>query len=366
MSKKRSNGDGTLRKRSDGRWECRVMNGTCLDGKPKYKTFYGKTQKEVREKLKKFQSNLADGIVDSGVTFEQWADNWFNGYKGKVSEATYEGYRYTVRILKNYFGKQLLKDIKPMHVELFLEQQKSEGRSDSYVAKLRGMLFQILNKAEANDLIRKNPVRYAEKRRTEGEAKPKDAFTAEEIKLLFAQLPMNRIGLSIRIMIATGLRSQEMLALQTEHVEPDGSVIHVRQAVKLVKGTVSIGPTKSRDSVRDVPVPESVRQYVVMLLALQINGYLWGSPKTNTPVNPSWFRTSFEAALEKIEGVRKLTPHCCRHTYVSHLQAMGVDIQTIQYLSGHAEIKMTEHYLHVQNSVKTKAVEKLDAFLSAC
>ena len=177
---------------------------------------------------------------------------------------------------------------------------------------------------------------------------------------------MNRIGLSIRIMIATGLRSQEMLALQTEHVEPDGSVIHVRQAVKLVKGTVSIGPTKSRDSVRDVPVPESVRQYVVMLLALQTNGYLWGSPKTNKPVNPSWFRTSFEAELAKIDGVRKLTPHCCRHTYVSHLQAMGVDIQTIQYLSGHAEIKMTEHYLHVQNSVKTKAVEKLDAFLSAC
>ena len=39
---------------------------------------------------------------------------------------------------------------------------------------------------------------------------------------------------------------------------------------------------------------------------------------------------------------------------------MGVDIQTIQSLSGHADIDMTEHYLHVQDEVKVSAVAKLD------
>ncbi len=68
-----------------------------------------------------------------------------------------------------------------------------------------------------------------------------------------------------------------------------------------------------------------------------------------------------KAAISSVEGVRLLTPHSTRHTYVSQLQAQGVAIETIQALVGHAEIDMTEHYLHVQNKVKENAVEKLDA-----
>ena len=68
-----------------------------------------------------------------------------------------------------------------------------------------------------------------------------------------------------------------------------------------------------------------------------------------------------KAAISSVEGVRLLTPHLTRHTYVSQLQAQGVAIETIQALVGHAEIDMTEHYLHVQNKVKENAVEKLDA-----
>ena len=58
-------------------------------------------------------------------------------------------------------------------------------------------------------------------------------------------------------------------------------------------------------------------------------------------------------------GVRPLTPHSCRHTFVSRLQAQGVPMETIQSLAGHAEMDMTEHYLHVQDNVKATAVERL-------
>ena len=53
----------------------------------------------------------------------------------------------------------------------------------------------------------------------------------------------------------TGMRSQELLALEAGHIEPDGSCVHIRQAVKQVKGTVFVGATKSATSVRDVPIP---------------------------------------------------------------------------------------------------------------
>lgn len=74
------------------------------------------------------------------------------------------------------------------------------GKSDSYLTKCRGMLCQIMHKAEANDLIHKNPVRLAEKMNVKGPVKRKGAFT------------------------------QEVLALKSQHIEPDGSCIHIRQA----------------------------------------------------------------------------------------------------------------------------------------
>ena len=53
-------------------------------------------------------------------------------------------------------------------------------------------------------------------------------------------------------------------------------------------------------------------------------------------------------------------PLSCRHTYVSLMHALGVDLATIQSMVGHADLDMTQHYLHVQSPVKQKAVEAFD------
>ena len=65
-----------------------------------------------------------------------------------------------------------------------------------------------------------------------------------------------------------------------------------------------------------------------------------------------------------MDGVRVLTPHCCRHTYVSQLQALGVSIETIKSIVGHADIDMTRHYLHVQENICLEAVERFDETFS--
>ena len=82
------------------------------------------------------------------------------------------------------------------------------------------------------------------------------------------------------------------------------------------------------------------------------------------PCNPSHFRTQFRKTLEEIEGVRILTPHCCRHTFVSQMQALGVDIETIQNIVGHAEIDMTRHYLHVQEPKRLEAAHRFSEAFS--
>ena len=94
------------------------------------------------------------------------------------------------------------------------------------------MLYQIMNKAEANELIRRNPVACAEKMRSSKPMKAKEAFTADEVKRLMKGLPHDKYGDSIRLMLGTGIRMQELLALEPSLIEPDGSVLHIRQAVK--------------------------------------------------------------------------------------------------------------------------------------
>ena len=358
---KRSNGEGMARQRDDGRWECRVMIGYKPNGKPDYKSVYGKTKREAKEKLKKFLEDRAAGIDTSrSYTFGDWADIWFEHHQDNITATTQENYRYTLRILKDYFWMRKLGDIKPYDVEVFLKTLRKDGRSDSCITQCRGMLYQIFHKAEANDLVRKNPVRFADKMRSRGPVKRKEAFTAEEVKLLMEKLPEDRIGLSIRLLLGTGMRSQELLALEPKHIAEDGSLIQIRQAINMVKGTATVGQPKSRDSYRDVPVPPNLRWCAVRLRNTD-RTFIWEVGKKDQPCNPSYFRDKFKAAISEIEGVRVLTPHSCRHTYVSQLQALGVDLPTIQSIVGHADIDMTQHYLHVQDSIRQQAVGKFAA-----
>lgn len=320
--------------------------------------FSGKTQAECRAKLEKFKQQRDAGIAWEQYEFSTWADMWFEGRKESVSATTIEGYKYTLRLLKNHFGTTKIADIRAIHIEEFLRKLRDEGCADATLAKCRGMLYQIFRKAEANDLIRKNPVAFADKLRSTGPAKEKDAFTAAEVKLIMDRLGDDRIGLSIRLLLATGMRTQELLALEPKHIAEDGSVIQIRQAINMVKGTPVIGTPKSRDSYRDVPVPQSVRWCAVRLRE-EAGAYIWESPrKPGRPCNPSHFRDKFRAAIGEIPGVRLLTPHCCRHTYVSQMQALGVDLATIQSIVGHANLDMTRHYLHVQEPVRQAAADR--------
>lgn len=354
MPGKRSNGEGTLRKRPNGLWECTMMVGYQEDGRRRYKSFYGKSQKEARDKAEAYKRDTAAGLyIDPNLTFQEWAQRWYEGYRDSVSPTTYESYGYTLKILVRAFGSRKLGSIKPLDVEQFLKGLRADEKSDSYLTKCRGMLYQIMHKAEANDLIRKNPVRFAEKMKAHKPVKRKEAFTQEEVKILMEQLPDNKVGHTIRLMLATGMRTQGVLALEPQHIEPDGSCIHIRQAVNMAH----IGPPKTVNSVRDVPVPPSVRPCAVFLRE-QAGKFVWDSPTPGQPVNPSHFRDKYRDALLRISGARMLTPHSCRHTYVSQLQAMGVDMETIQSMVGHADIEMTQHYLHVQEGSRRAAAEK--------
>ena len=125
MPRKRSNGEGSLHKRSNGLWEWQIMVGYQPDGKRKMKSFYGRTQKEAAKYLEDLR---AAPEISKEMAFTDWADIWYESMKGQVAEQTYESYQYTLNILKEYFREDRLIDIRAIDIENFLKKMAEDGR----------------------------------------------------------------------------------------------------------------------------------------------------------------------------------------------------------------------------------------------
>ena len=104
-----ASGGGTIRKRSDGRWEARYTLGfDPKTGKQIQKSIYGKTQKEVRQKLSKVNTEIDEGTYaePSKMKLAVWLDQWLRDYIGNVKGSTVKSYQDHVRInIKPYLGE---------------------------------------------------------------------------------------------------------------------------------------------------------------------------------------------------------------------------------------------------------------------
>ncbi len=171
-NKRRPQGDGTIRKRSDGRWEGRIVIGHKNDGTPMYKSVLGKTQKEALASLHAAIELYRDVDLceDSRMSLGDWLDKWLDEYMlFTVKESTLDGYRsMTENYIKPYIGEKPLAFLTTADLQKFYNKVKKEGRirnhpvyghmlSDSYVRKMHMMLHEALDTAIKERLIVKNP-----------------------------------------------------------------------------------------------------------------------------------------------------------------------------------------------------------------
>lgn len=360
---KRSNGEGCFRKLKSGTWRGQIMDGYRADGKRNIVSFTAPTKSEVQQKIRRYLADTAAGLttLSRSMSFSVWAEQWYQDYVTQVQPSTYSSYRYTLKLLKAFFDHMVLSEIKPQHINSFMTKLLKEGCSLSKISKCRSMLIQIFDAAENNGLILKNPARKAKAIRTQStEDTGKDAFSYEEVALLKKYLRNDLLGNSIRLLLGSGLRVQELLALRPEDIAEDGSEICVNKAIKMVDGKPTIGPPKSNRSCRTVPIPEDYRPYAVYLRTHGGKSYIWTSTRKSLLYSVGTFRNKYYAALKRVPGVRKLGPHCCRHTYVTHLEANQVPLAEIARLVGHSTVSTTNRYLHISSETLERAVSTLN------
>ena len=109
-----------------------------------------------------------------------------------------------------------------------------------------------------------------------------------------------------------------------------------------------------------IPVPARYRPYAVYLREHGAAAYLWSQDKQGKLYGVGSFRRRYYTALSQVQGVRRLSPHCCRHTYVTRLQSNGVALETIAALVGHANVETTGEYLHIAPETLAKATDTLN------
>ena len=358
MSKKRGAGEGTIRKLPSGRWSWVRMIGRDQNGKVIYDRVTADTQQKLLKAVEEHKQAKASELSKATVpTFKEFATSWYNRYQENLRVSTRTSYRHTLQKILVYWGETPIDQIRASAITDMLQSFSEANLSASYIKKLRSMLYQIMDSAEADELITRNPVRYVKNRpNTTNQEKP--AFTSQEIRLITALKP-GKLRDFVILALATGMRTQELLALRGNDISEDGSTISITRAVNMAGNIPTIGLTKSPSSIRTIPVPATVQH-----IAAKYHSYgdtlIWQSPqKPDRPINPSTYRAAF-TRLCKAAGVRTLTPHCCRHTYVTQLHAHGVDMTTIKALAGHSRRDVTEGYLHISQEALATAANKLN------
>lgn len=78
--------------------------------------------------------------------------------------------------------------------------------------------------------------------------------------------------------------------------------------------------------------------------------YLFEGPVPGSKYSASSIRAVLREACRAAKISKRITPHCLRHSYATHLLESGTDIRVIQKLLGHANSKTTEIYTHVSTA----------------
>src|SRR5215218_7011882 len=138
MARRRGNGEGTISRRKDGRWEARYTVQT--GNGPKRKVLYGKTRQEVAEKLTKAMADRDGGLIFEAakMTVAEYLDRWLSdSVKGTVRISTFERHEAIIRVhIKPSLGRVGLKKLTTTHVRGFYREKLDAGLAPATVRKI--------------------------------------------------------------------------------------------------------------------------------------------------------------------------------------------------------------------------------------
>ena len=378
---KRSDGEGSIRQRKDGRWEGTYSVGVDeATGKRKRKNVLAKTREECEKKLKKAIKEYNKQLKHEQSknkpeakegTLGVWIDKWYKLYcRPGIREstaATYEACIYTHIIPK--IGSWELEEITTSKLDKYIAELLSNGKvkddgkgmglSNEVVRKTHALIQSALERAVAEGLIKVNPAKNCEVPSKHNQKV--DILTKEEIKRVLIQAKEDGCFELFLLDITTGLRRGELLGLKWDDIDFNTNVMSIRREVVLIKGKATITGLKSESSYRSIIIPQNM-SIILQRYKNEVNSeWVFPSPiKENMPRDPSAVRKKLSNVLERAQ-CKHVRFHALRHTFATMALQYGLDIKTLSSTIGHSSVELTiDTYSHVTDNMRYAAADKID------
>jgi integrase len=360
---------GCLPNRNDGRWCASIT----LENR-KRKSFYGKTRKEVQEKLRIALNEQKQGILSTGPqqTIKQFLEQWLEEvHKSSIRIGTYRGYRgYLDKHILPALGRIPIQKLTPQHVQAFYTRKQQEGLSAKSINNIHGMLHKALDHAVRWGLVPRNVCDAVSlPKQTRHEIQP---LTEKQAQQLLVVARGHSLEGLLTLAVTTGMRSGELLALKWQDINFDTGSLHIRRSMGYIsgKGYLEFEPKTAKGRRKIVLPPfvcEALKQHRTRQLEVRLKaGTRWQEHDLvfcniyGGYLDPAHLRQRFDKLL-KDEGLPDVRFHDLRHSAATILLGMGVPAKVVQEILGHSQISMTmDIYSHVLPDMQQQAMNKMD------
>lgn len=382
---KNAKGGGTIRKRSDGRWEARYTLG--IDpktGKQIQKSVYGKTQKEVRQKLTAITAEIDDGtyMEPCRMTLDEWLDIWLRDYLTGVKPSTAYLYQRQAKLyIRPALGSVRLDRLEPHTIQRFYNSlhEERDGKpplSAKSIKNIHGVLHKALKQAVLIGYLRTNPTEACILPRII--RKEMHPLEEDQVAVFLREVQGHPHEYLYKIALFTGLREGEVLGLGWEHIDFQAGTLTVKRQLRREQkkgGEYYFSPPKNNKS-RCLTLAPSVIQ-LFRLQKLEQNsmrmeaGDAWeehGLIFTNQTGGYLSYRTVYDCFKRIVRniGAPATRFHDLRHTFAVASIKSGDDIKTVQENLGHATAAFTlDVYGHVTKQMKQDSAERMEQFIKS-
>lgn len=371
MSKRGEN----IHHRKDGRWEGRIKIGTYSDGRPKYKSLYGKTYKEIKSKMQTVSWDSFQVPLKNKTSFEFVLLQWLENSSMNRKKATQYKYKYIIeKHIVPELGHMNVAEINSSVINAFLNKKiergclnKNCGLSESYVRTMSIIIQSTISFAFNEKIIHENNVLI-----NKPTIKKKDIpiFSKSDQALLenFIRIDTDSVKLGIMISLCTGLRIGEVCALAWNDIDLNNDLIHVRHTISRVEDTENVDRStkliidtpKTESSIRDIPISSGLKKYILKQKEMSSSPFVISDK--DSYVSPRTYEYRYHKVLKEC-GINNINYHALRHTFATRCIEAGIDVKTVSEILGHSNVSITLNtYVHPSMDTKRAQLEKLMSY----
>lgn len=381
---KRENGQGSIYLRKDGRWVASIQNGFKGNGKPNIKTKYAKTQAEAKRKLKELIKEIytpTEEVITNNSLVREYCDNWLQNVQSNIlkpssydrKETTLENQVYPL------IGDICMSQVNFDDIQDMINELKKQDLSYSTIKKAYEAINGCFKYALIKGDINKNPcigvTLPKNLKHQDGDIK---FYTEEQVELLLNQSTIKynngknkyRLGYGIQLLLYTGLRIGEALALTWEDVDIQNKTIKVNKNLKQVKNRddnqsvykiIIQNSTKTNSGTRIIPLNNKSIEALKQIKEITGQYKYVFSTETGNNVSARTCDRMFRKIQENCGFKEIYGVHALRHTFASLLFKKGVDVKTVSEILGHKDVSVTYNtYIHLIQEQKVNAMNLLD------